>query len=845
MAIRILSSENITGKLTLTGQQELLELTRGGASDSKWFFSADSSKLYIAENTSATQNIKVTLKDDGNVGIGTISPDAKLEVFAGASTTQDDILWGGIIRNNANSAVNTGYGAGLKLKVSSDTTGEVNKWAGIAGIAGSTFSNVTDLAFYANPTASNVPIELMRLTGEGNVGIGTDDPDGKVHIFKGSNGATTVGTASDELILENDTDCGLTIRSGADSTGVVSFASPTDHNVGQLYYNHDDDSMVIRTNDAIRTIIGSSGIMYIMGATASTNNSLQLQYNSTAGSAEIYSKSTGGNTTFEFYTSSSGTTTQKFNIGSSGDVRITTNGKFLQGIRNTGSAAIDMIGFVSGTDTLQIKGGTSGAANAINFYDTGGFLGTWYNSNFGIGTTSPDATLDVHAPSTTAPSLTMGAAAGQIFKNEDLEFAFGLNNASPYNGWMQTRFIGNASRSFSINPLGGNVGIGTNSPGALLHIKGTGDAIRVESTNTGAGGAQIDLLHYSTSPADNDTMAYINMGGYYNTTPSQAYFSSIRTVATDISARQGELTFWTVNSTLQQRMVIDTNGNVGIGETSPTATLQVNGDIKIGTGAGSGTDSNNMSIQVSNATYGDTANLGLLVRNNGSNGQFAQIGFGYSESKCPVVIGSVITSGSGATKGDFIIGTRDSTTGSVSPTERMRIYSGGVVEVAGDLSVGGANKARFKSDGTNTYVDAIPANSEIRFRVAGAVEKFRIAASGATTQTMDSTTSLSHLWSQGVPLQNVWYTVYTYSQYDSVCFFAMVSFENDAGDGANQSAMFATGAGAAYGAAFAVEQISGGTGIEARRSSTSFQVRQTIGGYTSATRLNVRFVSIN
>jgi len=169
----------------------------------------------------------------------------------------------------------------------------------------------------------------------------------------------------------------------------------------------------------------------------------------------------------------------------------------------------------------------------------------------------------------------------------------------------------------------------------------------------------------------------------------------------------------------------------------------------------------------------------------------------------------------------------------------------GNVTVSGDLSVGGANKARFKSDGTNTYVDAIPANSEIRFRVAGAVEKFRIAASGATTQTMDSTTSLSHLWSQGVPLQNVWYTVYTYSQYDSVCFFAMVSFENDAGDGANQSAMFATSAGPAYGAAFGVQQISGGTGIEARRSSTSFQVRQTIGGYTSSTRLNVRFVSIN
>ena len=75
MAIRILSSENITGKLTLTGQQELLELTRGGASDSKWFFSADSLKLYIAEDTSASNNIKMTLTDAGNVGIGTVSPD--------------------------------------------------------------------------------------------------------------------------------------------------------------------------------------------------------------------------------------------------------------------------------------------------------------------------------------------------------------------------------------------------------------------------------------------------------------------------------------------------------------------------------------------------------------------------------------------------------------------------------------------------------------------------------------------------------------------------------------------------------------------------------------------------
>ena len=75
------------------------------------------------------------------------------------------------------------------------------------------------------------------------------------------------------------------------------------------------------------------------------------------------------------------------------------------------------------------------------------------------------ATLFANHPSTTAPSLTFNAPAGQVFENEDLQFAFGLNNASPYNGYMQTRFVSAPYyRNLAINPLGGDVGIGTNSP---------------------------------------------------------------------------------------------------------------------------------------------------------------------------------------------------------------------------------------------------------------------------------------------------------------------------------------------------------------------------------------------
>ena len=90
---------------------------------------------------------------------------------------------------------------------------------------------------------------------------------------------------------------------------------------------------------------------------------------------------------------------------------------------------------------------------------------------------------------------------------------------------------------------GGNVGIGSNNPAALLEIAGSGDAIRVESENSGTSGAQLDLLHFSASPADGDIHGFINMGGYYSGTTS-SYASSIRSKWKDVAARETELDFY-------------------------------------------------------------------------------------------------------------------------------------------------------------------------------------------------------------------------------------------------------------------------------------------------------------
>ena len=67
------------------------------------------------------------------------------------------------------------------------------------------------------------------------------------------------------------------------------------------------------------------------------------------------------------------------------------------------------------------------------------------NNRVGIGITAPTAKLHVDAPGTTAVSLTGGAAAGQIFTNEDFEFAFGLHSSAPYPLYIQGRTASSSS----------------------------------------------------------------------------------------------------------------------------------------------------------------------------------------------------------------------------------------------------------------------------------------------------------------------------------------------------------------------------------------------------------------
>lgn len=109
------------------------------------------------------------------------------------------------------------------------------------------------------------------------------------------------------------------------------------------------------------------------------------------------------------------------------------------------------------------------------------------------------------------------------------------------------------------------VGIGTTNPAALLHINGSGDALRVTSTNEGVGGAQVDLLHFGASPADGDDHGSINFGGYYSGTTS-SYGSAIRSSWADVSGRESCLKFFVRNGgTFYNHMQLNHLGHLLVG----------------------------------------------------------------------------------------------------------------------------------------------------------------------------------------------------------------------------------------------------------------------------------------
>jgi hypothetical protein len=112
----------------------------------------------------------------GNVGIGTISPEDPLDI----TNNYDGKIWNLQVSNEQHDVAGD-QGVGIKFKLGAD--GELSKWSGVLGVGEGAWENYVGLAFYTTgyaPGAQNS--EKMRITSNGDVGIGTPSPDSKLAV---------------------------------------------------------------------------------------------------------------------------------------------------------------------------------------------------------------------------------------------------------------------------------------------------------------------------------------------------------------------------------------------------------------------------------------------------------------------------------------------------------------------------------------------------------------------------------------------------------------------------------------------------------------------------------------
>ena len=319
---------------------------------------------------------------------------------------------------------------------------------------------------------------LTGLQINGNLTVGVDNTGHDVKFFGATAGAYMLyDESADQLLIHGPNDALLQLNDGNNAGSHMSVAG------GRAKFGYTSDSLVLSSSS-------DKGMIFAVN-------------NGTFGSGEVARFDVNGKFGIGVTNPYANlTVNNNLLVSSAGDTADPKVEGILHRITSTNNDNPDMEIFFVENHGLGygFRMGYDGANNRMGFFthanSTSGsevmrfdraaagdiWLGPSANKVM-IGTTdAPAATLHVDAPATTAPSLTFGAAAGQIFQNENSELAIGLDNAPPYSLWIQGRTSTNAARNIGLQGLGGNVGIGTDAPTHTLQVNGSFTATTKEFT---------------------------------------------------------------------------------------------------------------------------------------------------------------------------------------------------------------------------------------------------------------------------------------------------------------------------------------------------------------------------
>ena len=326
----------------------------------------------------------------------------------------------------------------------------------------------------------------------GNVGIGTASPDNKLHIQESDASVSSPGDSI--LSVEENDDTAIAILTPNDKSGKIYFGDDGDNDIGRMIYDHSANDLSFWTLANERLTIDSDGNVGIGTstpiATLHVEGDIAIE-TGTAVSPTLFHDSdidTGlffFNNTGHMGFSSDGS--ERFRIE---PTEVVVNDSSLNvDFRVESDNQASMLRVDAGNDRVGIGDASPDGLFEVSTSTHQSMLVVSHlTGNVGIGTASPEAKLSVVGQTSTAPSLSglTGAGLGLDFSNT-LNIGIGSDPISPYGGWIQVSNGGGAAFPLLLNPLGGNVGIGTASPGAELDIAGsidlTGDIYHTPDTN--------------------------------------------------------------------------------------------------------------------------------------------------------------------------------------------------------------------------------------------------------------------------------------------------------------------------------------------------------------------------
>ena len=207
----------------------------------------DKFKIFSGSGIGGTSEF--VIDGSGNVGIGTTVPGTYLDIEGSNSAVAggEDVLR---LRSQGAGAT---LGSGARITFTNYTASTEVANIGAAQESGSSVG----IAFEAYNSGMG---ERVRITGAGNVGIGTTVPDGPLHIFVAT-ATTTASANADDFIIENGTNPGMSIMGAGH--GSIFFGDTASNASGSIRYNHTVDQFTWTTGNGIRMSLDSSGYLGI------------------------------------------------------------------------------------------------------------------------------------------------------------------------------------------------------------------------------------------------------------------------------------------------------------------------------------------------------------------------------------------------------------------------------------------------------------------------------------------------------------------------------------------------------------------------------------------------------